>query len=31
MTKGGFTLSLFQGREGGSEVLLEQMQLNFGF
>jgi len=27
----GFTLALFQGWDGGSEVLLEQVQLNFSF
>jgi len=30
-TEGGFTLALFQGRVAGSEVLLEQVQLNFSF
>jgi hypothetical protein len=30
-TEGGFTLDLFQGWGMGSEVLLEQVQLNFGF
>jgi hypothetical protein len=30
-TEGGFTHALFQGRDGGSDVLLEQMQLNFSF
>jgi len=30
-TEGGFTLSLFQGWVVGSEVLLEQVQLNFSF
>jgi len=30
-TEGGFTLALFQGWVVGSEVLLEQMQLNFSF
>ena len=30
-TEGGFTLALFQGWGVGSEVLLEQVQLNFGF
>jgi len=30
-TEGGFTLVLFQGWGGGSEVLLEQVQLNFSF
>ena len=28
-TEGGFTLALFQGRGGGSEALLEHVQLNF--
>ena len=28
-TEGRFTLTLFQGWGGGSEVLLEQVQLNF--
>jgi hypothetical protein len=28
-TEGGFTLTLFQGWGVGSEVLLEQVQLNF--
>jgi len=28
---GGFTLALFQGWGVGSEVLLEQVQLNFSF
>ena len=28
-TEGGFTLALFQGWVVGSEVLLEQVQLNF--
>jgi len=30
-TEGGFTLALFQGWVLGSEVLLEQVQLNFNF
>jgi len=30
-TEGGFTLALFQGCGVGSEVLLEQVQLNFSF
>ena len=30
-TEGGFTLALFQGWGVGSEVLLEQVQLNFSF
>ena len=30
-TEGGFTLALFQGWGMGSEVLLEQVQLNFSF
>jgi hypothetical protein len=30
-TEGGFTLALFQGWVVGSEVLLEQVQLNFSF
>jgi len=30
-TEGGFTLALFQGWDVGSEVLLEQVQLNFSF
>ena len=30
-TDGGFTLALFQGWGVGSEVLLEQVQLNFSF
>ena len=30
-TEGGFSLALFQGCVVGSEVLLEQMQLNFSF
>ena len=30
-TEGGFTLALFQGWGIGSEVLLEQVQLNFSF
>ena len=30
-TQGGFTLALFQGWGVGSEVLLEQVQLNFSF
>ena len=30
-TEGGFTLALFQGWVVGSEVLLEQAQLNFSF
>jgi hypothetical protein len=30
-TEGGFTLALFQGWGMGSEVLLEQVQLNFRF
>ena len=30
-TEGGFTLVLFQGWGVGSEVLLEQVQLNFSF
>jgi len=30
-TEGGFTLALFQGCVVGSEVLLEQVQLNFSF
>jgi len=30
-TEGGFTLALFQGWGVGSEVLLEQLQLNFSF
>jgi len=30
-TEGGFTLTLFQGWVMGSEVLLEQVQLNFNF
>ena len=30
-TEGGFTLALFQGWGVGSEVLLEQVQLNFNF
>ena len=30
-TEGGFTLSLFQEWGRGSEVLLEQVQLNFSF
>ena len=29
--EGGFTLALFRGWGGGSEVLLEQLQLNFSF
>jgi hypothetical protein len=31
LTEGGFTLALFQGWDVGSEVLLEQVQLNFSF
>jgi hypothetical protein len=30
-TEGRFTLALFQGWDMGSEVLLEQVQLNFSF
>ena len=30
-TEGGFTLALFQGWGVGSEVLLEQVRLNFSF
>jgi hypothetical protein len=30
-TEDGFTLALFQGWGMGSEVLLEQVQLNFSF
>jgi hypothetical protein len=30
-TEGGFTLALFQGWVMGSEVLLEQLRLNFNF
>jgi hypothetical protein len=30
-TVGGFTLALFQGWGMGSEVLLEQVKLNFSF
>jgi hypothetical protein len=30
-TEGGFTLALFQGRGGGSEALLEQVQVNCSF
>ena len=30
-TEGGFSLALFQGWGVGSEVLLEQVQLNFSF
>jgi len=30
-TEGGFTLALFQGWGVGSEVLLDQVQLNFSF
>jgi hypothetical protein len=30
-TEGGFTIALFQARVAGSEVLLEQVQLNFSF
>jgi len=30
-TEGGFTLAFFQGCVVGSEVLLEQVQLNFSF
>ena len=30
-TEGGFTLALFQGCDVGTEVLLENMQLNFNF
>jgi hypothetical protein len=30
-TEGGFTLALFQGWGVGSEILLEQVQLNFSF
>ena len=30
-TEGGFTLALFQGWGVGSEVLLEEVQLNFSF
>jgi len=30
-TEGGFTLALFQGWGGGSEVLLEQVQINFSY
>ena len=30
-TEGGFTLALFHGWGMGSEVLLEQVQLNFSF
>jgi hypothetical protein len=30
-TEGGFTLALFQGWGMGSEVLLEQVRLNFSF
>ena len=30
-TEGGFTLALFQERGRGSEVLLEQVELNFSF
>ena len=30
-TEGGFSLPLFQGWVMGSEVLLEQVQLNFSF
>ena len=30
-TEGGFTLAFFQGWGMGSEVLLEQVQLNFNF
>ena len=29
--RGGFTLALFQGRVAGSEMLLEQVQLNISF
>jgi hypothetical protein len=30
-TEGGFTIALVQGKGGGSEVLLELVQLNFCF
>jgi len=30
-TEGGFTLAIFQGWVVGSDLLLEQMQLNFSF
>ena len=30
-TQGGFTFALFQGWDGWSEVLVEQVQLNFSY